>query len=213
MSNNSMRRIKHIILIVLISSSSWLIAGRFTDVCTTIKQEISKQLCANSSTSSNVLFERGEGFWSNPDDESKQDFFGKLTDAKSQREDWYTVSPYIAEFLCTISNIGFIYVGIKHNSPELLFAGVASALSHSIPKQWLNIVDKIGVLFVLSKVLREYNVIKNNPIFLTHLGALGILQIIDAYMARNQGKTLPHVVWHLSAALVAHEFLKLCKKQ
>lgn len=149
-------------------------------------------------------FERNAGFWSNPIDESSNSFFGKLTDPKSQRENWYAVSPYIAEFWCALSNVGFIYVGIKDKSPELLFAGCASIASHTIPKQWLLYVDKLGVLVVLSKVIREYSTLKADPSLFLQLGTLGIINGTDAYLARNKGVTWPHVLWHLSAAYIAH---------
>ncbi|MBS1987716.1 hypothetical protein JST56_01860 [Candidatus Dependentiae bacterium] len=155
-----------------------------------------------------AMFERENGFWTNQDDEAKIDFFGKLTDPKSQRENWYKVSPYVAEFLCTISNTGFIYAGIQNNSPELILAGIASILSHSIPKEWLLYVDKLGVALVISKVVREYQVVIDNPILLTPLALAGLINAADAYLARKKGWTLPHVAWHLSAAALAHYFLQ-----
>lgn len=40
-----------------------------------------------------IKFERSKGFWSTPSDESKDTFFSKLTEPKSQREHWYRVTP------------------------------------------------------------------------------------------------------------------------
>jgi protein-tyrosine phosphatase len=153
-------------------------------------------------------FERGPGFWSTPKDEANKTFFSALTDPKSQRENWYKVTPYVAEFWCTVSNIGFICVGLQQNSPELVCAGIASAVSHTIPKQWLLGVDKLGVALVLSKVIREYGTIVNNPWLLAPLGIACLINVTDAYLARNHAQTWPHVVWHLSSALFANEFLK-----
>jgi hypothetical protein len=164
----------------------------------------------NDSAEYKPKFERVEGFWSNCEDESSESYFSKLTDPKSQREDWYKISSYIAEFWCTLSNAGFIYVGAKHKSYELLFAGIASILSHSIPKQWLLHLDKAGVAIVFLKLLKEFNVLTENPetalILLTSLGVIGAT---DIYLARNYAKTWPHVVWHLSAALISDIFLGL----
>lgn len=106
-----------------------------------------------------------------------------------------------------MSNAGFIYVGLKHKSPELLFAGVASALSHSIPKQWLLTVDKIGVLVVLSKLVREYQVVINHPWLLAPVAVAGVINLADYYLATQYGQTVPHVVWHLSSAFLADVFL------
>ncbi len=165
----------------------------------------------NSMTISKPAFTRGAGFWSTPSDEQIKSIFGALTDINSQREDWYTVTPFIAEFLCTISNVGFIYVGLKHKSPELLFAGVASAISHSIPKQWLLTVDKIGVLVVASKLIREYQVIIDHPWLLLPVALAAIINFSDAYLARQHGYTYPHVIWHLSSAFMANIFLNYVK--
>jgi hypothetical protein len=60
------------------------------------------------------LFKRDAGFWTSPTDEEKQGFFDHLTPVESQREDWYAVTPYIAEFWCTISNSGLLGVGLYH---------------------------------------------------------------------------------------------------
>ena len=166
----------------------------------------------SSMTLTQAMFEREKGYWTNPSDESKKDFFGKLTDPKSQRENWYTVSPYIAEFWCAVSNVGFIYVGIKNESPELVFAGMASIVSHSIPKQWLLKVDKLGVAVVFSKVIREREVLKSNPILMAPLALAGTINAADAYLARNKGYTPLHVIWHLSSALFAHGFLQYIKQ-
>jgi hypothetical protein len=59
-------------------------------------------------------FERDkyQGFWGNPTG-LETNFFSKFTDISSQREDWYKISPYVAEFWCAISNIPFIYFGIR----------------------------------------------------------------------------------------------------
>lgn len=163
-------------------------------------------LAANESSVG--LFERGEGFWTKPQDEKSTNFFTRLTDSQSQRENWYKISPYVAEFWCAVSNIGFIYVGIQHKSPELICAGLASIISHSIPKQWLLTVDKLGVALVASKIIREHNAIAHNPMIIAPLAAAGAINLADAYLARKKGFTVPHVIWHLSAAYSAHLFLK-----
>lgn len=132
-----------------------------------------------------------------------QGIFSKETEPESHRENWYAVTPYIAEFWCTLSNIGFLYVGWKHKSPELLFAGCASILSHAVPKQWLLYIDKVGVLVGLSKFAREYKTIQNQPTLLLPLLGIGALNTLDRYVARQHGKTWSHILWHLGAAAIA----------
>ena len=165
-------------------------------------------VAVDKSISQSSLFDRGSGFWSAPKDEANTSFFGKLTDQKSQRENWYAVTPYCAEFWCALSNAGFIYVGIKEKSPEVLFAGLASIASHTVPKQWLLYVDKLGVLLALSKVVREYKQLTKNPKLIFPVLALGVVNATDMYLARYRGKTWGHVVWHLSAAYIARHLLR-----
>lgn len=166
---------------------------------------------ASKMTITEPAFTRGPGFWTQPTNEKIKSIFGDLTNINSQRENWYSVTPYIGEFWCTVSNLGFLYVGIKHGSPELLFAGTASIVSHTIPKQWLLTVDKIGVLVVASKVIRERQVLKEHPWLLLPVALAGIINFSDAYLARQYGQTWPHVVWHLSSALFADMFLRYVK--
>jgi len=166
--------------------------------------EVIKHEQKEPSDSPKGLFSRGPGYWTDPSDETKDGFFEKLTDPKSQREDWYTQTEYIAEPLCAISNIGFLIFGVQNNSPELVFAGLASTVSHAIPKQWLLTVDKLGVAVVMSKVVREHQIFINNPWLAVPLGCAGLINLADTYLARNYGKTWPHVVWHLSSAALVH---------
>jgi hypothetical protein len=148
-------------------------------------------------------FTRGDGFWSKSTDEEKTGFFNRLTESPSQRENWYQVTPYIAEFWCTVSNVGLLAVGFYRRSFELVFAGSASVVSHTIPKQWLLLVDKIGAALVVLKLFREYKVIIENPFLIKPVAALGMVFVTDVCLARLKGITLPHVIWHLSAAAVA----------
>ena len=142
------------------------------------------------------MFQRPKGYWHGP-----------FTDVKSQREDWYQISRYIAEFWCTVSNIGFLLVAWRHQSLELLFAGIASILSHAIPKPYLLLLDKFGVFLALTKLVQTFAF---DPFILMLLAALALVQALDVHLARNYAQTWPHVVWHLSAAFVADVYLTKC---
>lgn len=105
-----------------------------------------------------TTFTRGGGYWSKPEDEKNEGYFSRLAEEETQREDWYKVSPYISEFWCSISNLPLVYVGLKHQSPEVIFGGLASFAYHSCPKQWLLHVDRIGVGLVFLKFAKEYKI-------------------------------------------------------
>jgi len=157
-------------------------------------------------------FKRGPGFWSTPKDEENTSYFSQLAEPETQREDWYAVTPYISEFWCAVSNLGLVYVGLKHESPEVVIAGLASFLYHSIPKQWLLHVDRLGVLLAFTKFAREYKVIIENPKLSVLPLAVVAINGADVYLGQYKGLTWPHAVWHLSAAWLAHLFLSKTKK-
>jgi hypothetical protein len=163
-----------------------------------------------STRASDNLFTRGPGFWSKSSDEHATGFFQKLTPHESQRENWYAVTPYIAEFWCTASNVALLGVGLYYGSPELIAAGTVSVVSHTIPKRWLLYVDKLGVLCATSKVIRTYPVVLNNPWLLFPIAGVAGVNAIDAYCARKKGYTVPLVIWHCAAAAAAGLYLSHC---
>lgn len=156
-------------------------------------------------------YTRGEGFWTHPKDENNTNFFEKSTYPRSQREDWYDVTTYVAEFRCTLSNVGLFYVGFEQNCPALIFAGAASAISHAIPKQWLLTLDKVAMIAVILTLAREYETILNSPLIMACGVVAFIINLSDSYLSRLQGKTWPHVLWHLSAAFLTSIVLKASK--
>ncbi len=93
----------------------------------------------------------------------------------------------------------------------MIFAGLASIASHSIPKQSLLYVDKLGVLVVLLLFARKYQAFIDNPKLLLPVLGLVAINLTDIYMARQKWQTWLHVVWHLSAALVADYVLSNIK--
>ncbi len=170
----------------------------------------------------------------------------KETSKKDQREAWYTLNghpnnPYIAEPLCTISNIPFFLAAyaVKDSHPlsaaALTFAGSASAISHIIPYQFLNNIDKVGALTSVAAVaydIQMYNgatlsASLHNPTVLASLLAVGSIKLADIWAARskqivnNSNGLLPqkmivqrrtehvwiHVLWHVLAAWAAYAVL------
>lgn len=160
----------------------------------------------------NVLFSRGAGYWSNPEDEKNTDIFNRLAEPETQRENWYDRTPYISEFWCALSNIPLIGVGLHYRSPEIIFAGLASFAYHSCPKQWLLYVDRFGVALAFWKLAREYQALKENPHLLALPAVAGAINLLDVYLGQYKGKTWPHVAWHLSAAAMAAYYLSHLKK-
>jgi len=153
-------------------------------------------------------YTRGDGYWSNSGDEKDQTFFGQLTNVNSQRENWYEKTPYVAEFWCTVSNVVIIGAGVLSDSPELVFAGTASAVSHAIPKEWLLKVDKLGAGLVALKVLSEYQAIISDPKLIILPLAAAAIHNADVILARTQGHKWSHVVWHCASGAFVGYFLK-----
>jgi hypothetical protein len=124
----------------------------------------------------------------------------KETSRENQREPWHRLSHYIAEPLCTISNIPFFLVAhvVKNSSPlsaaALNFAGSASALSHAIPYQFLNNIDQIGAWAATAAVAYDANLYTtdgltaalHNQKKLFALAAVGAIKFTDMYVARSK---------------------------
>lgn len=138
---------------------------------------------------STTKFIRNCGFWGS---------YFTPTNMNSQRENWFVKSQYIGEYWCALSNIGFIYVGLKHNSYPVLFAGIASFVSHSIPYQSLLYVDYIGVVAVGIMMAKKYDII-----------GLVVVNTLDKIISQKYGTCISHVFWHFYAAYVCDLILTM----
>lgn len=148
-------------------------------------------------------FARGPGLWNDALSETRSDFIGQLMPDYAQREDWYQLTPFIAEPINTLSNVGFFHVGVKHNSPFVLFAGLASVASHTCPKQWLLTLDKCGAGFaglaVGKRVLINYKAIDAATVAASV--GVGCVFWLDMHLAATVAAWWPHPLWHIIAAL------------
>ena len=150
------------------------------------------------------------GFWRFFDkihEESHFSFLSKLMDLKSQRENWYEVSPYIAEFFCFTSNLAILGVGIYDNSWYTILAGLMSAVSHAVPTQFAHDLDMIGVATVSMVGLYNYSKVINSPRTL-YSGLFALtMNAVDTSLSRTYGSAFGpwlHVGWHLTAAYALH---------
>lgn len=128
----------------------------------------------------------------------------KLTDVKSQREDFYVTNEYIAEWYACISNVGFLLVGVYFMQFSLFLAGICSILSHAIPWQSLLTLDKVAAIIACVDLLHNYeNIYKYKLI----IGPFILFAISEIYISRKYNfskyRITPHVLWHLGAAAVA----------
>lgn len=133
-----------------------------------------------------------------------------LTPATSQREAWFQVTPWIAEFWCCLSNVGFLYVAYRHQAKGVAFAGVVSMVSHAIPWKPLLWLDKVGVLVALgSTASRLWAKGITFPVLLRGAMSLVCLNGLDFVLSKNQNLwPWPHIFWHLGSAALAFYFLK-----
>lgn len=135
-------------------------------------------------------------------------FLTKITNEKSKREDYYRHSKFIAEFFCTISNLGLFAVGIYYADFATLIAATFSALSHAVPLQRLNELDKIGVLVIFGKVLANYKLFMERPELLAWGAGALTVNLMDTVITKKYldkiGPSL-HVAWHLAAALALYK--------
>jgi hypothetical protein len=136
------------------------------------------------------------------------EYFSQTVPYSSQREVQYQCSPYIAEFWCTLSNIGFLFVGWKNKKIAIFGAGLASILSHSIPLNCLLHLDKLAALWAASSLIPyAYHVFQFKPHMTVGLTLLVItLNAFDYVIANKFPITRPwtHVIWHIGAATYAN---------
>lgn len=150
----------------------------------------------------------------------------KLAKPESQRENWST--GFIAEPVATVTNIGFPLVAYRHRTTAptsamaLTAAGLMSAISHAIPLDVFNVLDKIAaagsVLAVIkdAQLYKPANLIKTlkNPIAASLLATTGLVYLIDlriprSTIERQDWHKYIHGVWHILAALLADTALTL----
>jgi hypothetical protein len=133
-----------------------------------------------------------------------------LTPLASRREVWFQVTPWIAEFWCCVSNVGFLYVARRYQERGVLFAGVASMLSHAIPWRVFHWLDKMGVLVALGSVgLRLWQKRLDVSSMVKGVLALGGVNALDYLLSSYPHFwPWPHVAWHIAAAGLAAYFLE-----
>lgn len=136
-------------------------------------------------------------------------FLTKITDAKSKREEYYHYSSYLAEYFCTISNLGLFAVAYYYGDFATLAAASFSALSHAVPSQRLHDLDLLGVFLIFGKAIANYKVLMEKPeILIWGAGAMTI-NVMDTFITRrylNQIGPALHVTWHFAAALALYKF-------
>ncbi len=128
---------------------------------------------------------------------------------KSHRELHYVRSSWIAEFWCTLSNIGFFVVACMYGDVVTLFAATASVLSHCVPLERVHDLDLIGVACVFLRVAYYSPLLIQHPeVMMVGSGALFINRV-DAYVTRRYVRTIGatlHVVWHIASAYALYRF-------
>lgn len=140
--------------------------------------------------------------------ESPFHYLSKLTPEKSQREDWFSVSPSISEFWCFASNLAILGVGIYDGDWHAILAGLMSGISHAIPTKFAHDLDRFGVAAVVMDCAWNYQAILNSPSTLACGLFAGAAHGADVILSRKYGRDIgpwSHVVWHLTAAYGLHD--------
>jgi len=135
-------------------------------------------------------------------------FLTELTDQRSRCEHFYVHSDHIAEYFCTLSNLGLFAVAFYCQDYVTLFAATFSALSHAIPLKRLNDLDKLAAVTTFLNVLVHFNTLTYQPLLVA--GAItATFGVLDMYVGRKHmdvfGPTF-HAAWHLAAAYALFQF-------
>lgn len=135
-------------------------------------------------------------------------FLSQLTSKTGYDEKFYQYSNHIAEYFCTISNLGFFAVSWMYQDYGVLIAGIFSALSHAIPLKILNDLDKVAACGLFLKAISHYDVLLDNPLVLASgAAALTMGGLASGVAKKNLDKygATPHVLWHLLAAFALYK--------
>jgi hypothetical protein len=137
------------------------------------------------------------------------EFLLEPTRKASQREDYWKTTNWIAEFFCTISNIGLFLVAFYYRDTATFFAALFSALSHAFPYQRLHDLDILGVVIVGIKVMYHLpHLLQYKDLILTGGFAL-LINLIDTLLTRrylNIIGPIIHVIWHISVTFALYRF-------
>lgn len=139
-------------------------------------------------------------------------FLTELTNKESQCEDHYRYSEHLAEYFCTLTNVGFFAVAAYYGDYAALLAGTFSAVSHAIPLKRLNELDKFAAMLASLKILYNYDVVLNSPTVL--MAGITTLTFGGIDLGIRYGKLKPledyrgalHCAWHLAAACTLYKF-------
>lgn len=151
-------------------------------------------------------FTRRKGHWDSPQYTSSTEYFNRPTPEGSQRENWYDVTPYVAEFWCAVTSIPMLSAAIVNQNPCMFLAAFFSIASHTIPRKWVHDLDMIGAALMIIQILRFHMIFVWLPDLFIQFVMLGVLLCLDVMAARAFGFMHVHLVWHLGVAYFANGF-------
>ena len=135
----------------------------------------------------------------------------KLSSFFREREKFYQVTPYIAEFWNTISNILLILVGVYRLFTQdmsllsqqlytlMILCGFCSGIHHATPQDWTIVIDWIPIASSI------YIVFMNNVIFYMDTYTIVVTAIVITWFLSDQflhltDPRIGHSLWHIGAA-------------
>ncbi|KTD75491.1 prolyl oligopeptidase family serine peptidase [Legionella waltersii] len=130
-------------------------------------------------------------------------YLSEYKNKSSMCEKHYIHSDYIAEYFCTLTNIGFFAVGIYYQDYLIVSIALFSTLSHAIPLRRLNELDKIAAVSTFINVLSNYQLLSQYPSTLIFGIATFIFGVLDQWVGRkdlDKYGSFFHCAWHLTAA-------------
>jgi hypothetical protein len=142
-------------------------------------------------------YKRRDGYYIKLSDE-------RLVPIQNTHEDWFTVTPYVAEFYSTVSMLPLLITGLwwftryPVHSALAICAALASAASHAYPIKRLLTLDKACAMPLVLSVV---------PYFQWNLLLYYIVPpVVGAWDAASRKKLCPglphlHTIWHLAGTV------------
>lgn len=125
---------------------------------------------------------------------------------KRQCEAWHKVTPFIAEFYCTISNLPFLLVAAMFGYWPLAVVGTVSFFHHAIPLWCLWRLDTILAPLFMAWVA-SHRACWSGQVFGHGLAVLVTFFLDGRARALGPRRVWYHVQWHLVAASFMITFL------
>ena len=142
-------------------------------------------------------------------------FYGKNSKYKRENEQFYNVTPHIAEFWNTLTNLPFILIGLYNilfyslnlnltiAYLLLIACGIGSGIHHASPHEWTLIIDWVPILSSIGFVLWSGIIYSISFISIMYT-ILAFSVLLTDHIFTPIPVPWGHCLWHILAAVTVN---------